>query len=201
MSKSDKKIFLAIVGLTGSGKSVAADFFVDKGFSFFRFGQITLDICKEKGVSGEAAEKKIREELRAKHGMGAYAILNIPVIEKLFKENNKVIGDGLYSWSEYKILKEKFTDEMTVLAIYASPQTRYQRLENRATEHGTDDERRWRSFSRDEARARDFAEIENIEKAGPIVMADFTIVNEGTMEEYLSNLENFYNELMNESKD
>ncbi len=194
---NNNKIFLAIVGLTGSGKSVAADFFVDKGFSFFRFGQITLDICKEKGVSGEAAEKKIREELRAKHGMGAYAILNIPVIEKLFEENNKVIGDGLYSWSEYKILKEKFADEMTVLAIYASPQTRYRRLENRATEHGHDDERRWRSFSRDEARARDFAEIENIEKAGPIVMADFAIVNEGTIEEYLDNLEKICQKIIN----
>ena len=196
-----KKIFLAIVGLTGSGKSIAADFFVDKGFSFFRFGQITLDICKEKGISGEAAERQVREELRAKHGMGAYAVLNIPVIEKLFKNNNKVIGDGLYSWSEYKILKEKFADEMTVLAIYASPQTRYRRLENRAAEHGHDDDRRWRSFSREEARARDFAEIENIEKAGPIAMADYTIVNEGTMEEYLSNLEKFYHQLMNESKD
>lgn len=31
-------------------------------------------------------------------------------------------------------------------------------------------------------------------------MADFTIVNEGTMEEYLTNLEKFYKNLMNESK-
>lgn len=96
--------------------------------------------------------------------MGAYAILNIPVIEKLFKKNNRVIRDGLYSWSEYKILKEKFGDEMTVLAVYASPQTRYQRLEDRAAKHGDDNEKRWRSFTKEEARARDFAEIENIEK-------------------------------------
>lgn len=198
--KNNKKIFLAVVGLTGSGKSVAADFFVEKGFSFFRFGQITLDICRKRGVSGEAAEKKVREELRAKHGMGAYAILNIPIIEKLFKENNKVIGDGLYSWTEYKILKEKFGNEMTVLAIYASPQTRYDRLENRAKNYGEDKDLRWRSFTKEEAKARDFAEIENIEKAGPIVMADYTIVNEGSMEEYLSNLDKFYKKLINESE-
>lgn len=199
MTTISKKIFLAIVGLTGSGKSIAADFFVQKGFAFFRFGQITLDICKERGVSGEAEERKVREALRAEHGMGAFALLNIPTIEKLFQENNKVIGDGLYSWDEYKILKDKFGDEMVVLAIFASPQTRYQRLENRAEAHGEDEKLRWRSFSLDEAKARDFAEIENSDKAGPIAYADYTIVNEGTEEEYLEKVKEVYYKIINES--
>jgi dephospho-CoA kinase len=42
---------------------------------------------------------------------------------------------------------------------------------------------RFRSFTKEEARARDFAEIENIEKAGPIAMADYTIINIGSVEQ------------------
>ena len=45
---------------------------------------------------------------------------------------------------------------------------------------------------RQEAKARDFAEIENIEKGGPIVMADFTIVNTGTIEELKEKLKKFF---------
>ena len=35
-----------------------------------------------------------------------------------------------------------------------------------------------RPLSAEDARKRDYAEIENIEKGGPIAMADYTIVNE-----------------------
>jgi dephospho-CoA kinase len=41
----------------------------------------------------------------------------------------------------------------------------------------------------EEARGRDYAEIENIEKGGPIAMADFTVVND-------SDLQNLYSQLV-----
>ena len=36
-----------------------------------------------------------------------------------------------------------------------------------------------RKLTKEEAAKRDYAEIENIEKGGPIAMADFTFINEG----------------------
>lgn len=187
----NKKI-IAIVGMTGSGKSIASDFLTDKGYAFLRFGQITLDIVKERGLSGEAAEKQIREDVRKKHGMAAFAILNIPKIKELHEQDKHVVVDGLYSWSEYKVLKEAYKNNIKVLAIYASPETRYQRLGERAKQFGEDEKLRWRSFSLDESKARDKAEIENIEKGGPIAMADYTLVNEDSLEEFKNNLEEFY---------
>ena len=50
--------------------------------------------------------------MRKEHGMGAYAILNIPKFDELLKKGN-VVGDGLYSWSEYKILKEKYQQDLS----------------------------------------------------------------------------------------
>lgn len=170
-----------IVGMTGAGKSIVADELVREGFAYLRFGQITLDKIKEKGLKiNEVNEKKTREGLRKEYGMGAFALLNIPKIDTLLKKSNVVI-DGLYSWSEYKILKEKYSDSLYVIAVYAPPKLRYERLKNRSVEN--DEKKRFRPLTEKEAKARDFAEIENIEKGGPIAMADFTILNTGTIEE------------------
>lgn len=172
---------ICIVGMTGVGKSTASDELVKKGFVYLRFGQITLDKIKERSLEiNENNEKKIREDLRKEYGMGAFAVLNIPKIDRLLKKSNVVI-DGLYSWSEYKILKERYGDAMYVLAVYAPPKLRYARLKNRRVEN--DEKKRFRPLTEEEARARDYAEIENIEKGGPIAMADFTILNTGTIDE------------------
>ena len=172
---------ICVVGMTGAGKSIVADEFFKKGFEYLRFGQITLDKIKERKLEiNEINERKIREELRKEFGMGAFALLNIPKIDELLKKSNVVV-DGLYSWSEYKILKKRYGNLMYVIAVYAPPKLRYERLKNRKIEN--DKNKRFRPLTPKEAKARDFAEIENIEKAGPIAMADFTISNIGTIED------------------
>jgi dephospho-CoA kinase len=169
---------VAIVGLCGSGKSIAGDIFVKKGYQFIRFGQITLDIVKEKGLEvNEENEKQIRESIRKEHGMGAYATLNLPKINKYIEQSNVII-DGLYSWSEYKILKQTYKENLFILAIYAPPSTRYKRLTTRELKP-EDTKARDRQYTPEQAQKRDYSEIENIEKAGPIAMADYTIINVG----------------------
>lgn len=181
---------VAIVGMAGSGKTTAADMLVAHGFRFVRFGQITLDIVQERGLAvNETNERVVREEVRRQHGMGAYATLNIPKFDELLAQGD-VVADGLYSWSEYKILKERYGERCVVLIIFASPKTRYARLS--ARERPADDtEARFRSLSPEEAKARDYAEIEHIEKAGPTAMADYLINNEGSVEELKAGLERF----------
>lgn len=174
---------LAIVGMTGAGKTEAASVFKSQGWQFVRFGQITLDEVMRQGLEvNEKNEKKVREEMRATHGMAAYAILNQPVIDTSLKKGNVVI-DGLYSWAEYKVLKNKYGDTLVVCAVHTSPKARYARLESRAERHGEDKEKKFRSFTPAESRSRDYSEIENLEKGGPIAMADYTVVNEGSLEE------------------
>ncbi len=171
---------ICVVGMTGSGKSIVSDELKKQNFSFLRFGQITLDKIKKDGLElNEENEKKIREGFRKEHGMAAFAIINILQLDRLLKDSNVVV-DGLYSWSEYKVLKEKYGDSIYVIAVYAPPKLRYQRLKDRSAEN--DHQQRFRPFTEKEAEARDYAEIENIEKGGPIAMADFTIVNTGTID-------------------
>ncbi len=172
---------IAIVGMPGSGKTEAAEYFAKKGFQFIRLGQLTMDEIKKRGLEPtEKNEKMIRESLRKQHGMAAYALLNFPKIDTLLKKGN-VIVDGLYSWEEYLEFKKKYPD-VAVIAIYASPKARYARLEGRKLE-SEDKDMKNRQLEKEAASERDTAEIENLNKGGPIAVADFTVVNEGALNE------------------
>ena len=164
---------VAIVGMAGSGKSEVARVFADNGFVRVRFGDITDEEIQKRGLPlNEKNERFIREQFRQEHGMAAYAKLNLPRIDAALKKANAVI-DGLYSWEEYVFLKEKYDGNFFVVAVWASPQTRYARLARRAT----------RPLTPEETAARDRSEIENTHKGGPIAMADFTVTNESTLED------------------
>jgi dephospho-CoA kinase len=163
---------VAIVGMAGSGKSEVARVFEDHGFIRVRFGDITDGEMKQRGMEiCEVNERYCRELLRNEHGMAAYAILNQPRIDAALK-NADVVADGLYSWEEYLTFKSYYGDKFYVVAVYASPKTRYTRLAGRNQ----------RALNSEEASSRDRSEIENLNKGGPIAMADFTIINGSTME-------------------
>lgn len=168
---------VCITGLVGSGKSVVSDYFVNhEKYLFFRFGQIVIDEIKLRSLPPtEANQKLIREEVRQKHGMAAMAILNLEKINSLITQGN-VIGDGLYSFEEYKILKDRFGDQIIVIAVYAPPALRYSRVAKRRS--GSEDVNlRNHEFTIDDARERDYHELENLNKGATIAMADFTLLN------------------------
>ncbi len=170
--KSGTKV-IGIVGLAGSGKSAVTEFLVKKGWAKVRFGDLTDEELKQRSLPlTEENERTVREELRRTHGMAAYAILNKPRIDENLKMSNVVI-DGLYSWEEYKVLRAWYGEKLVVLAVYTSPQPRYERLSKRDT----------RPLSPEECRRRDLAEIEYTNKGGPIAIADITIVNNGNKED------------------
>jgi len=162
---------VAIVGMAGAGKSEVARVFEEHGFKKVRFGDITDEELKNEGLeANEENERYIRQQLRKKHGMAAYAKLNLHKIDSSLKSSNVVV-DGLYSWEEYTLLKERYGERLSVLAVWASPATRHARLAHRAE----------RPLTLEEAASRDKSEIENSNKGGPIAMADFTIVNEASL--------------------
>lgn len=145
--------------------------FEKSGFARIRFGDITDEEARKRGLPlNEHNERSLREELRREHGMAAYAKLSLPKIRGLLGTSD-VIVDGLYSWEEYTLLKGEYDHRFVVIAVWASPRTRYARLGKRPV----------RPLTPAEALSRDFAEIENLRKGGPIAMADHTITNESTL--------------------
>jgi len=162
---------ISIVGMAGSGKSEVARVFEANGYGKVRFGDVTDREIMQRGLKlNEENERFVRQQLRAEHGMAAYAELSLPEVDRLLKSGNVII-DGLYSWEEFKLLKNRYGDGFTVLAVWSSPRTRYDRLSKRQV----------RPLTEEEAVSRDLAEIENINKGGPIAMADLTIMNESSL--------------------
>ncbi len=174
-----KKV-IAIVGMAGAGKSEASQYLATKGFPVLRFGDETDRGVKAQGLPlNEANERKYREALRQELGMAAYAVKIEPRIREALKTSDTVILDGLYSWEEYLFLMPKFP-ELKLVAIYARPEIRYARLNERAV----------RPLTPEMARKRDIAEIEKIHKAGPIAIADDLVDNNGDLDALHKQLEN-----------
>jgi dephospho-CoA kinase len=169
-----ENIVVGIVGMPGSGKSVLAEMFSNTGWGKCYFGSVTLkELDRRQLPYNEKNEKHIREGLRAKYGEDAYAKLLLPEIME-FAEAGPVIIDGLYSWSEYLYLKENLQSRLKILAVVTNSQNRYDRLVNR--EH--------HPLTQEQAISRDHAEIEKLSKGGPIAIADYYIMNNGTLDEY-----------------
>jgi dephospho-CoA kinase len=163
-----KKVIIAIVGMPGAGKSEAASYLQKKGIPFIRFGQLTDETVKEMGLPLTPQNERLaREKLRNELGMAAYAIKAKPKIESLLETTNVIALDGLYSWEEYVLLKEEFP-QLILIHVYAEPKVRYERLSKRKI----------RPLTPEEARVRDVAELEKLNKGGPIAIADYMIEND-----------------------
>lgn len=165
---SNKKV-LALVGMPGAGKSFCVDHLNEKGIPSVYFGGVVVDEAKRRfGETNEKYEKQIREEFREIDGKGAIAKRIIPKINELFISHDRVVADGLYSWTEYKMFKEAYGNDALIVAITAPRHVRHERLANRPI----------RPLTEAEVSSREYAEIENLEKGGPIALADYTIVND-----------------------
>lgn len=181
-----KTQIIAIVGMAGAGKSEAAAFFKSQGLPVLRFGEETDIGLKELGKEiNQQNERWYREKLRRELGMAAYAIRIKPRLDATLKKHSRVILDGLYSWEEYLYLK-KYFDNLILLCIYATPKTRYARLLEREVRP---------LGSSSEAYQRDVAELEKLNKGGPIAIADYLVINERPLSRLNDELQQFLNSL------
>lgn len=183
MKNSRNVKILAVVGMSVSGKSVAVEYLTEKGVPKVYFGGMIYKEMEKRGIertSDGESEKDFREMIRKTEGKDW-------VVRQAIKETNdlisagqkRVVLDGVYSWTEYKILKQEFPGELVFVAVVTPKRLRYERV----------GEREFRPLSQEEIRKRDYAEIEGIEKGGPIAMADYFILNDEGVEKMYENLE------------
>ena len=173
MSSQSPIQILALVGLAGSGKSVAVEHLTENGIPKIYFGGIIYKAMDEAGIEHTwENQEKFREEIRAREGKDF-------VVKRAIKEANglinagqkRIVLDGLYSWSEYRHLKREFPGALTVIAVVTPKHLRKQRLASRPE----------RPMTSEEVDRRDWTEIENLEKGGPIAIADYFIHNDSTV--------------------
>lgn len=178
---------VAFVGLPGAGKSSAVDYLTAKDFPRVYFGGVVLDAMTEAGLEHtQENEKPFREKIREEEGKDFVVNRIITQIHGLVRAGQKrIIADGLYSWTEYKTMKREFPGELITVAIVAPKNIRHRRLSQRPI----------RPLTSEEASKRDWAEIEGLEKGGPIAIADHYIINDGSLEKLHQDIDEYLEEI------
>ncbi len=177
-----KKSIIAIVGLPGSGKTEAAHFFKRQGLPVISFGKILNDMINEMQLSQtEENHKKLREEIRIKHGKEAFAILNKDKIAEALNSNAIIVIDGMRSWEEYQYLINSFPQvNKYILALYADKEIRYKRISRRKD--------RSKLYGQD----RDINELFGTNMGPTIAYADFLIKNNYSKRDLEDKLEHVF---------
>jgi len=167
-----EKIIIGVTGMQGSGKATVKQVAEYMGYSSVVMGDEVREEARRRNLELTPENLgTIMLKLREEEGPVAIAKRCIPKIEKA--KSNIVIVDGIRSLQEVEEFKKHFND-LTLIAVHASPKTRFQRLFHRIR---TDAPRDWQTFIE-----RDLREL-NVGLGAVIAMADYMIVNEGTKEE------------------
>ncbi|MEM4482079.1 MAG: AAA family ATPase [Desulfurococcaceae archaeon] len=163
-------LYLLVAGMPGAGKSILTEVAREMGIPVYtmgdvvreetlkRFGKITPDLMVGTSV-----------DLRREWGDDIIALRTLSKIEG---QHSVVLIDGVRSLGEVEAFRAR--GETVVIAVHASPRTRFKRLLERKR---PGDPSTYEEFS-----SRDLIEL-GYGLGNVIALADYMIVNEGTIDE------------------
>ncbi|TMA00178.1 MAG: flagellar hook-basal body complex protein FliE [Methanobacteriota archaeon] len=162
---------VCVTGMPGCGKEEVLAVAQALGFSIVRMGDVVREEALRRGLPiSDAAVGGMAHAERQVHGLGIWAERTLPRIS-----GDRVLVDGLRGRAELEIFRNSFGDDLSVVAVHASPRTRYERMLRRRR---TDDAGSIEAFG-----ARDLREL-SWGLGDVIATADVMLVNEGTLEEF-----------------
>jgi len=167
------KIFV-IVGMPAAGKNIARIYSKERGIPYHATGDLVRAEVKRRGFEGDAENTaRVSTELRGEDGMG---VTRMALETALNSGSPLVFLEGMRSWPEIELIREKA--DCTVVAFLAPKSLRRQRVAARGR---ADDS--LAAFA-----GRDLREI-GYGTAVPVALADEYILNTGTVEDALRELE------------
>ena len=167
-----EKLVVGLAGMPGAGKSLVVDAAKELGYSIVVMGDVIREETAKRGWELTPRNVgKVMLELRLEGGVNVVAQKCIPKVEAQL--SNKVLVDGLRSLHEVDAFKEHF-EKFAVLAVHASPETRFSRLFSRRR---SDDPCEWSVF-----RERDMREL-SVGLGNVVAMAEQVVVNDYSVEE------------------
>jgi len=158
--------------MPGSGKTTLTEYFKESGYNVVTMGDVVRETAFNMGIEPSRANLgRIAEELRMKQGKEAIARICVEKIAS--KRLERVVIDGIRSLDEVEVFGEN--NNIMLIAVHASPETRFQRLSTRGR---SDDDAEKEAF-----RKRDIREL-GFGLGDAIAMADRILINEGAFAEF-----------------
>lgn len=160
-----------IYGITGmplSGKTTVAQMLEDKGFSLLDMGDVVRAEMEKRDIQA-GNEGSFVNSQRDEKGMDAIAQLSVPYLEDLMDQTDRIIITGMRGWSEKRRFEKETGEDLDVIALWASRDTRRQRREDR---------QRAEDIKGQDFHERDIREIDN--GVGKLMaLSDHMIINDG----------------------
>ena len=165
---------IAISGMPGAGKGVASQAGEELGLQVFVLGDVIREETERRGLDPTPQNMgSVMLAVRASEGPGVVAKRLLPKIDG--SQSSTVIVEGIRSLQELNELKTRY--QVILVAIHASPRTRFQRLLSR---NRSDDPKDLETFEK-----RDFRELD-VGLGYVLTLADLVLINEGTISELQS---------------
>uniref|UniRef100_A0A7C2VL12 UPF0200 protein ENO77_00630 n=1 Tax=Ignisphaera aggregans TaxID=334771 RepID=A0A7C2VL12_9CREN len=183
-----QRILVLIAGLPGAGKTVFSEVARAVGIPVVVLGDVVREEVRKRGLQPSLESVlAVAQELRERYGREAIVMLALPIIVELLKHHCVVVVDGVRSIDEVNYIKNKVDADILVVAIHASPKTRFARISAR---NRAGDPKSWEEFVK-----RDYMELSwgigNI-----IALADKMLVNEGSVEEFKNSVRELLQEVI-----
>ena len=174
-----KKI-IGVAGMPGAGKSLVVKAAYELGFKVVVMGDEVREEAKRRGIEATPENLgRLMLELREMEGPASIAKRCLKKIQKA--KEDFVLVDGVRSMYEVEEFKKHFPN-FILLAVHASPETRFRRLFKRRR---SDDPVKWKNFVE-----RDNRELK-VGLGNVIALADYILVNEGGIEEFVEMAKQF----------
>jgi len=162
------KLVLGLTGMPGSGKSLVVNVAKEQDYDIVTMGDIIRQETKKRNMELTPENMgKVMLALRREEGPAVIAKRCLPKITK--SKSSKIIVDGIRSLDEIDEFKRNLK-KFTHIGVHASPETRFERLYNRAR---PDDPKNWEDFNE-----RDMREL-SVGLGNAIAMAEKMIINQG----------------------
>ncbi len=180
---SDKTI-IAICGLGGSGKDTTIQLL----FEMVKGGMVHMrDVVEEEirkrgmPITNESL-REVATSMRKELGYDIMAKRSIPHVKKALERHSLVIINSIKDMEETELYEKELKENILLLAVYASPRTRFERLSRRGLKWDMKD---YKSFV-----WRDMKEL-GWGLGSAISLADYTIINEGSMKDLKESVSRF----------
>jgi len=167
-----ERIVIGVAGMPGAGKATIREIVQKMGYPAVVMGDEIRNEAKRRKLKPTPENLgMVMLKLREEEGPAAVAKRCLTKMEKA--EEEVVVVEGIRSLHEVEEFKKRFSN-FTLIAIHASPETRFQRLFQRKR---SDDPKGWKTFVE-----RDLREL-GVGLGSAIATADHMIVNEGSKAE------------------
>jgi dephospho-CoA kinase len=172
-------MIVGVVGPIGAGKDTIADYLAKKyKFYVVSYRDIVKEAVEKEGLEPDRHNmQKVSRMYRDKYGEDVFANM---VLEKAKRMKGNVLLKEMRTVADINIPKKHFGSGLVVIAVDAKSKLRFERLKKRGR---IGDPKDFKEFMRNEETEKNFGYYEGMK------LADFTVRNDGSVEELYKKLD------------